>query len=66
MKNFISLVILVITLFGPGLSLYFFQDFEHGNIMFLGVFIICVIIHMVASRKLGWKIDKEIKKQHSW
>lgn len=66
MKNFISLIILVITLFGPGVSLYFLHDFEYSNIMFLGIFIVSVITHIIASRKLGWKIDKEIKKQHSW
>lgn len=66
MKAFISTLLLIIILFGPGASIYFIQDHPYNYIIFLGLFASSVTIHLLFAKKLGWKIDKEIKKQHSW
>lgn len=66
MKKLLSLLLLIIVLFGPGLSIYFIQDHPYNSIIFLGLFTISATIHLLFGKKLGWKIDKEIKKQHSW
>lgn len=65
-KAFTSMLLLVIILFGPGASIYFIQDHPYNSIIFLGLFATSITIHFLFGKKLGWKIDKEIKKQHSW
>jgi hypothetical protein len=66
MKTLISTLLLIIILFGPGASLYFIQDHPYNSIIFLVLFAASVTIHLLFAKQLGWKIDKEIKKQHSW
>jgi hypothetical protein len=66
MKTLMSTLLLIVVLFSPGVLVYFIQDHPYNYIIFLGVFVLSIIIHLLFAKKLGWKMDKEIKKQHSW
>jgi Ca2+/Na+ antiporter len=66
MKALMSMILLIVILFGPGALIYFIQDHPYNYIILLGMFITSVTVHLLFAKKLGWKIDKEVKKQHSW
>lgn len=66
MKTLMSTLLLIGVLFGPGAFVYFIQDHPYNYAIFLGTFVLSMLIHLLFGKKLGWKIDKEIKKQHSW
>ena len=67
MKDLLNLLALITVLFViPGIGLYFAFNSDHPEILFLSFFALSVTLHLVLGKKLGWKIDKQIKKQHSW
>lgn len=66
MKKLLSALLLIIILFGPGASIYFIQDHPYNYIIFLVLFSLSVTTHVIFSKKLGWKIPDNIKKEHSW
>lgn len=68
MKDLLNLLALIVVLFLiPGVGLYFaFNNKEYPEVIFLSFFALSVTLHLVLGKKLGWKIDKQIKKQHSW
>lgn len=67
MKDFFSFIGLVIVLFMiPGIGLYFAMNSEeYPEIIFLACFTLSVTLHLVLGKKLGWKIDEQIRKTHS-
>jgi hypothetical protein len=67
MKNLLSFLALIIVLFViPGIGLYFAFNSNHPVLYFLSFFTLSVTLHLTLGKKLGWKIDEQIRKNHSW
>lgn len=67
MKNLFSSLTLVFVLFIiPGIGLYFAFNGIYPAITFLSSFAISVTLHLVLAKKLGWKMDEQTRKNHSW
>lgn len=67
MKNFLSFLTLITVLFIiPTIGLYFAFNSEHPILYFLSFFTLSVTLHLVLGKKLGWKMDEQTRKNHSW
>ena len=67
MKNLLSFLTLIIVLFViPSIGLYFAFNSDHPVLYFLSFFTLSVTLHLTLGKKLGWKIDEQIRKNHSW